>query len=109
VDCAGLTGALVAGHAALIKGLMRRTAEDVFEIDGRSALHGIRRAFPLHPRLRSRCRPASKADHRLVVLATRRGPSLPAHYVERRSRAAHAAAANAVRDHLLCCLICKSL
>jgi hypothetical protein len=39
---------------------MRRTAEDVIEIDGRSALHGIRRAFPLHPRrVRSRCRPAS--------------------------------------------------
>jgi hypothetical protein len=29
---------------------MRRTAQDVIEIDGRSALHGIRRAFPLHPR-----------------------------------------------------------
>jgi hypothetical protein len=34
----------------VIKGLMRRTAEDVIEIDGRSALHGlegIRRALPL--------------------------------------------------------------
>jgi hypothetical protein len=51
---------------------------------------------------------ALKADHRLVVLATRLRPSLPAHYVERRSRAAHAAAANAVRDHMLCCLICQS-
>ena len=45
VDCAGLTGAVIASHAALIKGLMRRTAEDVIEIDGRSALHGIRRTL----------------------------------------------------------------
>jgi hypothetical protein len=45
-----LTGPVIAGHAALIKGLMRRSAEDVIEIDGRSALHGIRRAFSLHPR-----------------------------------------------------------